>query len=217
MKIQLLMRCGFVYCAEIDDVLGTAALGKGAGVFDVGVPGRRNLPVKIHAGLAGQISACCLGCPHEREHSCNRPVLCQRMRPGKLDGWIVAMTRYCVCSSWKADEKYERYIKSAASWPQLLFKAEAQISKSGGESGGGVVIEKVVRDRETKLGFAGDSKSHGCFGEIKAVLASIAGLLQSVLKLQASTGDDNTRTGDLRPICNNRALRIGAASLSLRL
>ena len=75
MKIQLLMRRRFVGRAEVDDVLRTAALGKGAGVFDVGVPGRRELTVKVHAGLAGQISPRSLGRPHEGEHSCDGPVL----------------------------------------------------------------------------------------------------------------------------------------------
>ena len=45
----------------------------------------------------------------------------------------------------------------------------------------------------------------------------IAGLLKSILKLQASAGDDNTRTCDLGPVCGNRALRIGSASLGPRL
>jgi hypothetical protein len=41
-----------------------------------------------------------------------------------------------------------------------LFEAQAQITKSGGESGRGVVIENVVKGRKTKLGFVSDSKSH---------------------------------------------------------
>ena len=48
-------------------------------------------------------------------------------------------------------------------------------------------------------------------------MASIAGLLKPILKLQAATRDDDTRICDLRPVCGNRGLRIGAASLSLRL
>jgi hypothetical protein len=110
--------------------------------------------------------------------------------------------------------RYERNVKAAACWPKLLFEAQAQITKSVAEWGSGVVIIKVVRDPETKLGFAGDSKSHRCLREIKRLLASIAGVLKTILKLQASTGHDNTRTRDLRPIRGNRALRIGAASLS---
>jgi hypothetical protein len=69
----------------------------------------------------------------------------------------------------------------------------------------------------TKLGFPGDSKSHRCLGEIKGLLVSIGGLLKAILKLQASTGHDNTGTCDLRPIRGNRALRVGAARLSRRL
>jgi hypothetical protein len=98
----------------------------------------------------------------------------------------------------------------------LLFKAQGQITKSGGEPGRGVVIEKIVRGLKTELGFAGDSNSHGCLGEIKATLASIAGLLKSVLKLQASAADNNTRICNLQPICGNWVVRIGAANLSLR-
>jgi hypothetical protein len=79
---------------------------------------------------------------------------------------------------------------------QLLFEAQAQITKSGGEPRCGVVIEKVVWSRETKLGLAGDSKSHCRLGEVIAPLASIAGLLKPILKLQAATGDDNARTCD---------------------
>jgi hypothetical protein len=48
-------------------------------------------------------------------------------------------------------------------------------------------------------------------------LASIAGLLKPILELQAATRDDDTRICDLRPVCGNRGLRIGTASLSLRL
>ena len=87
----------------------------------------------------------------------------------------------------------------------------------GGESGRGGVIEKVVRHPKTKLGLSGNSKSHSCLGEIVATLTSIAGLLNSGLKLQASTGDDNTRTCDLRPVRGDGALRIGTAGLSVRL
>jgi hypothetical protein len=36
-------------------------------------------------------------------------------------------------------------------------------------------------------------------------------------KLQAATRDDDTRICDLRPVCGNWGLRIGAASLSRRL
>src|SRR5260370_5727687 len=179
-------------CAETDHVLRTATLGKSAGIFDVSVPGRRKLPVKIHTGLVRQISPRCLGWPHKGEHSSRRPVLRQRTRPGQLDGRIIAMTCYQVRSRGKAHGRYERNVKSAPCWPKLLFEAQAQITKSVDESGRGVVIEKVVLGRKTKLGFAGDSKSHRCLREIKATLTSIAGLLKSVLKLQASTGDDNT-------------------------
>ena len=56
-KVELLMGGRLVCRAEVDDVLWAAALGKGAGVFDVGVPGREDLAVEVDAGLAGQISA----------------------------------------------------------------------------------------------------------------------------------------------------------------
>jgi len=56
-KVELLVGCWLVCGAEVDDVLRAAALGKGAGVFDVGVPGRENLAVEVDAGLAGEISA----------------------------------------------------------------------------------------------------------------------------------------------------------------
>jgi hypothetical protein len=46
-KIELLMRRNLVCYAEIDHVLRTTALGKGAGMLDVCVPGPRKLPVKI--------------------------------------------------------------------------------------------------------------------------------------------------------------------------
>jgi hypothetical protein len=39
--------------------------------------------------------------------------------------------------------------------------------------------------------------------------------LKPILKLQAATRDDDTRIWDLRPVCDNRGLRIGAASLSV--
>ena len=92
MKVQLLIGRRFVYRAEIDHILRTAALGKSAGIFDVRVPGRRKLPVKIHTGLARQISLRSLSWPHKREHSGSRPALGQRTRPGQLDGRIIAMT-----------------------------------------------------------------------------------------------------------------------------
>ena len=98
-----------------------------------------------------------------------------------------------------------------------MLQAHGQITKTIGESGRGVVVEKVVRGRKTEFGLAGDSKSHGCLWEIKAALASIAGLLKPILKLQAATRDDDTRICDLRPVCGDRGLRIGAASLTLRL
>jgi len=37
-----------------------------------------------------------------------------------------------------------------------------------------------------------------------APLASIARLLNPILKLQAATGDNHTRTCDQRPVCGNR-------------
>ena len=101
--------------------------------------------------------------------------------------------------------------------PELLFEAEAEITQSSGESGCGVVVEEVVRGSKTKLGLVGDSKSHRCLREIVSVLASVAGFLKSILKLQAAAGDNDTRTCDLRPGGDNRALRIGTATLSLRL
>src|SRR5208282_2854218 len=64
MKIELLMRRNLVCRAEIDHVLRTAPLGKGAGIFDVGVPGLHQLPVKIYARLARQISPWSLAWPH---------------------------------------------------------------------------------------------------------------------------------------------------------
>jgi len=120
-------------------------------------------------------------------------------------------------SRGKADGRYERNVKPAPRWSKLLFEAQTYVGKSAGESGRSVVIEKIVRGRKAKLGFFGDAKSYRCFGEIIGPLAPIAGLLEPVLKLQASTGVDNSRTCDLRPVCGNRAFRIGAASLSLRL
>jgi hypothetical protein len=101
--------------------------------------------------------------------------------------------------------------------PKLLFEAQAQIAESIGESGPRVFVIEVVRHPKPKLGFVSDSESHRCLGEIEAPLATAASLLISVLKLHASTGDDNTRIRDLRAIRGNRALRIGTASLSLRL
>jgi hypothetical protein len=92
MKVELLMRRRLVCRAEIDHVLGTAALGKGAGIFDVGVPGRRKLSVKIRTGLARQISPGSVRWPHQGEHSGSRPVFYQSTRPGQLDGRIIAMT-----------------------------------------------------------------------------------------------------------------------------
>src|ERR1700760_2292716 len=56
-KVELLMGRRLVWGAEADDVLGTAALGKGAGVFDVGVPESQDLAVEVDTGLAGEISA----------------------------------------------------------------------------------------------------------------------------------------------------------------
>lgn len=53
MKIELLMRRKLVCRAEVDCVLRAAALGERPGIFNVGVPRRRKLPVKIHTGLAG--------------------------------------------------------------------------------------------------------------------------------------------------------------------
>jgi hypothetical protein len=47
MKIELLMQRNLVCRAEIGHVLRTAALGKRSGIFDVGVPALRKLPVKI--------------------------------------------------------------------------------------------------------------------------------------------------------------------------
>ena len=76
MKIELLMRRNLVCRAEINHVLRTTALGKGAGIFDVGVPTLHELPVKIYARLARQISVWSLGWPHNGEHSRNCPVLC---------------------------------------------------------------------------------------------------------------------------------------------
>jgi hypothetical protein len=58
----------------------------------------------------------------------------------------------------------------------LLFEAEAHVSESGGESGGGVVVEKVVGDSETKLGLIGDAEADGCFGEIEGALVCGASL-----------------------------------------
>jgi hypothetical protein len=68
-----------------------------------------------------------------------------------------------------------------------------------------------------KLGFVRDSNSHPCLGKIEALLVPVASLLKSVLKLHASTRDDNTRIRDLGSIRGNRTLRIGAAGLGLRL
>ena len=61
MKVQLLMRRRLVCRAEINHMLRTTALGESAGIFDIGVPGRRKLSVKIQTGLAGQISPPLLG------------------------------------------------------------------------------------------------------------------------------------------------------------
>ena len=68
MKIELLVRRRFVGRAEVDDVLRTAALRKGAGVFDVGVPGRRELTIKVDTCLAGQIAACAPWVGHMTEN-----------------------------------------------------------------------------------------------------------------------------------------------------
>ncbi len=47
MKIKLLMQRELVGRAEIDHVLRSAALGKSAGIFDVGVPRLGELAVEI--------------------------------------------------------------------------------------------------------------------------------------------------------------------------
>jgi len=56
MKIELLMRRGFVGDAEIDQVLWTAAFRKSTGVFDIRIDGLCNLPVEVYAGLPRHIS-----------------------------------------------------------------------------------------------------------------------------------------------------------------
>ena len=62
------------------------------------------------------------------------------------------MTGYQVCSCGKADGRDERDVESAECRAKLLFEAKAQVGESAGESGGGVVIEEVVRRGEAKLG-----------------------------------------------------------------
>ena len=54
--IELLMRRNLVRRTEIDLMLWTAALWECAGVFDVGIPRLRQLPVEVHAGLPGEIT-----------------------------------------------------------------------------------------------------------------------------------------------------------------
>jgi hypothetical protein len=126
------------------------------------------------------------------------------------------MARDRIRSRGQADGRYERNIESAPK-PKLLLDAQVQIAESVDESGSGVVVVKVVRNPKAKFGLAGDAKSYGCLEEIEAALAAVASLLKSVLELQASTGDDDTRIRDLRSIRGNRALRIGTAFLGLQL
>ena len=104
--------------------------------------------------------------------------------------------------------------------PSCCLKPRLRSANPLVKPGGGVVVDEVVRGGEAKLGFFCDAESDGCFGEIKGALACVAGLLKSVLELQASAGDDDAGTGDLRPICGNgggNGLCVGAAWLGLRL
>src|SRR5271155_5378855 len=119
------MRRKLIGRAEIDHMLRSAALRKRAGVLHVSVPGLRKLPVKIHAGLAGQVSPCSLRWPHQGEHAGSGPVFLERMRPGKLDRRIIAMAGYCIGACRKADRWDHRDIESTAGWSKLLFETQA--------------------------------------------------------------------------------------------
>ena len=72
MKVELLMWRRLIGHAEIDYMLGAAVLGKRAGIFDIGVPGLSELPVKVQTGLARQVSPPRLGWPH-RGRTFQRP------------------------------------------------------------------------------------------------------------------------------------------------
>jgi len=67
------------------------------------------------------------------------------MRPGELDGGVVAVAGDGVGSCGQADGGDEGDVEAVCG-AELLFEAEAHVSESGGESGGGVVVEKVVGD-----------------------------------------------------------------------
>ena len=54
MKIELLMQRNLICRSNIDNVLWSAALRNGTGIFGVGVPELGKLPVKIYARLARQ-------------------------------------------------------------------------------------------------------------------------------------------------------------------
>jgi hypothetical protein len=83
---------------------------------------------------------------------------------------------------------------------KLLLQAEYEITKAIGERGASVVVIEVIGDSDAKLRLAGDAEPYGGFREVVAAPASVRGLLEAVLKLQAAAGDNNAGVGDLRTV-----------------
>ena len=74
MDIELIPRRNLICGAEMQQVPGSAALGKVAHVFDERIHGFGELPVQQKSGLAGQIASGAFGGPVKRELPRERPI-----------------------------------------------------------------------------------------------------------------------------------------------
>ena len=90
MKIDLLIVRELKRGADVEDMHGSAALVKVAGVFDEGIPASGELAIELEAGLTGDIAARAFGWPGDGEHARDGPIFRDGMRPGNEKRWVIS-------------------------------------------------------------------------------------------------------------------------------
>jgi len=202
------VRRELVGSAEVQNLAGTTALRKIAGIFYEGVPRFGELTVEIEGGLSGEVVRASECGPVESDLATERPIRREPARPGQLNGGVVAVARDGICSGREAEIEDRGEIEIATQWAELLLDSEGKVAEAGSRAGSNGEIVVVVGNGETKLCFGEKAVANAGFGKVEHELTLHVGYEKAILKLKATLGNDHAGIRDSRAVGRNDDLRI---------
>ena len=188
-EIDLVVRRELVGSAEVQNLAGTTALRKIAGIFYEGIPGFGELTVEVKGGLAGEVVRSSECGPVESDLATERPMRRERERPRQLKGGVVVVARDGSCSGGEAEIEDRGEIEIARKWAELLLDSEGQVAEAGSRAGTNGEIVVVVGNCETKLCFWREGRSERWFREGRARIDPACGLREGHSQTEGHPGE----------------------------